>query len=221
MTLSQLSSAIINELFGGNLIPLSNRALISQEQLEDEVIAERELILREWYLKGTLTLWDMAFSVHCIPVNCDDMNQCPCKGLPGKITQHFEVPHLLQGLSNVALLFVGSTDKMVSYKVYYDIKSLKYQKYRKRPIDEPYVYVDRALNKNGMHDVWLFNAPFVKYVTITGIFRDPRQLEQFSCCDSNEYLEMGSISSEILRRILAKKISLYRTLPPPANQITS
>lgn len=221
MTINQLSSAIINEIFSGALIPLSNRALLSQEQLEDEIISERELILREWYLRGTLAIGDIILSVRCIPVQCDDMNQCPCKGLPGKITQHFEIPQLLQGLGGAALFFVGSTDKMISYKIYYDIKSLNYQKYRKRPIDEPYVYVDRSLNKNGMHDVWLFNAPFVKYVTVTGVFRDPRQLEQFSCCDSNEYLEMGSISSEILRRILAKKVSLYRTLPPPANQITA
>lgn len=149
------------------------------------------------------------------------MNQCPCKGLPGKITQHFEVPQLLQGIGGAALLFVGSTDKMISYKIYYDIKSLNYQKYRKRPIDEPYVYIDRSLNKNGMHDVWLFNAPFVKYVTVVGLFRDPRQLEQFSCCDSNEYLEMGSISSELIRRILAKKVALYRVSLPPAPQITA
>lgn len=221
MTLEQCSSAIINELFGGNLISLSNRGLISQEQIEDEVIAERELIIKEWYLRGSLSKWDMALSVTCISVDCDDMNKCPCKGLPGKVTQHFEIPQLLQGIGNVALLFVGSTDKSVSYKIYSDLKSIKYQKYRKKALNEPYVYVDRTINKNGMHDVWLFNAPFVKYVSVVGIFRDPRQLEQFSCCDSNEYLEMGSLSSEIIRRILAKKVSLYRTLPPPANQITS
>lgn len=59
----------------------------------------------------------------------------------------------------------------------------------------------------------------VKYVSVIGIFRDPRQLEDFSCCDSTEYLEMGGISSEIIRRILTKKMNLYRTLPPPTTQI--
>lgn len=47
MTLNQVASAIINDLFGGNLIPLSNRSLLSIEQMEDEVIAERILIAKE------------------------------------------------------------------------------------------------------------------------------------------------------------------------------
>ena len=47
MTINQVSSAIINDLFGGNLVPLSNRSLLSIEQMEDEVIAERILIAKE------------------------------------------------------------------------------------------------------------------------------------------------------------------------------
>lgn len=47
MTINEIASAIINDLFGGNLIPLSNRSLISMEQIEDEVVAERSLIAKE------------------------------------------------------------------------------------------------------------------------------------------------------------------------------
>lgn len=47
MTINEIASAIINDLFGGNLVPLSNRSLISMEQIEDEVVAERSLIAKE------------------------------------------------------------------------------------------------------------------------------------------------------------------------------
>lgn len=47
MTLNQTASAIINDLFGGSMIPTSNRSLLSIEQMEDEVIAERVLIAKE------------------------------------------------------------------------------------------------------------------------------------------------------------------------------
>lgn len=226
MKLNEISSVIINDLWAGTTTPLSTRSLISQEQIEDEIIAERELITKEWLLRGALSPWDLAYSINCIEVSCDDMNKCPCKSIPGKITQHFEIPQLLQGIGGSSLLFVGSTDKMVSYNIYYDINALGYQKYRKKGIratgnEEPYVYVDRSINANGMHDVWLFNAPLIKYVSVVGIFREPRQLEQFTCCDTEEFLEMGSISSEIIRRILAKKVSLYRATLPAAPQITS
>lgn len=47
MELNKLTSAIINDLWGGNLIPLSNRSLISEEQIADECIETRSSIIRE------------------------------------------------------------------------------------------------------------------------------------------------------------------------------
>lgn len=146
------------------------------------------------------------------------MNRCPCKNIPGTVTQHFEIPPVLEGLGDSAILFVGSTDKFVSYKIYYSIPSIQFNKYRRNK-QQPYVYIDKTPNKNGMYDGWLFNAPMVKYIAVTAIFRDPRQLEGFNCCESSEYLEMGGISSEIIRRLLVKKTNLYRTLPPPTSQV--
>lgn len=201
------------------MIPKSNRSLLSLEQLEDEVVEERGQILREWFMKSTLDLTDYALSINCIEVECDDMNRCPCKGLPGKVVQHFEIPPLVESIGRAALLFVGSTDRQTSYYITFNLDTLKYQKYRKNKQNRPYVYVEKFPNKNGFYDCWLFNAPMVKYVSVVGIFRDPRQLEGFNCCESTEYLEMGGISNEIIRRLLAKKTNLYRTLPPPTSQI--
>ena len=56
----------------------------------------------------------------------------------------------------------------------------------------------------------------VQYIAVIGIFKDPRQLEKYNCCNDAEYLEMGAISNEIKNRILQKKIQLYRTPAPPA-----
>ena len=50
----------------------------------------------------------------------------------------------------------------------------------------------------------------VQYLSVIGIFRDPRQLEQYNCCNEIDYLEMGAISNEIKNRIISKKINLYR-----------
>lgn len=222
MELNQIASAILNDLWGGNLIPLSNRSLISIEQIEDEIIAERALIAKEWYLKSALNKEDMALSINCIPIDCKDPSRCPCsEGISANHIQHFEIPQLMEGLGKDAIIYVGSTDRAVSYKVYFNKEAIKYQKYKRRDNNRPYVYIERTPNENGMYDGWIFNAPFVKKITVIGVFKDPRQLEGYDCCGDTNYLDMGVLSSEIIRRILAKKVNLYRTIPPAATNITS
>ena len=221
MTVSEIAAAILNDLWGGNMIPPSNRSLLSLEQLEDEVVAERMSIIKDFYFSNRLYRNDLALAVNCVEVDCDDMNKCPCKTVPGRITQHFEIPQLMDGLGKDAIVFIGSTDRAHSFKIYSSLEAAEYQQYKKTNKLKPYVFIDRTPNKNNRYDGWLFNAPFVKYISIAGIFKDPRDLEAFNCCESTQYLDMGSISHEIIRRLLAKKTQLYRTLPPPTTQITS
>lgn len=47
-------------------------------------------------------------------------------------------------------------------------------------------------------------------ISIVAVFKDPRQLEQFNCCDPSEFLELGSVSSEIKRRLTEQKLRYYR-----------
>lgn len=61
-----------------------------------------------------------------------------------------------------------------------------------------------------MYDGWVFNAPFVEYISIIAIFKDPRQLEQFNCCATTDFLEMGSVTNEIKRRLTEQKLRYYR-----------
>lgn len=222
MNVNQIASAIINDLFSGNLVSLSNRAMISQEQIEDECIEARCAIIKDWYLKNILNLGDMMVAINCVEVDCKDQNKCSCMSslANAKMAKHFEIPQLMPGLGIDALAFVGSTDRSHAFKVYYNLEAIKYQqhyqKYRKRPNNKPFVYIEKTPNENGMYDCWIFDAPFVQYIAVIGIFKDPRQLEKYNCCDDIDYLEMGAISNEIKNRILQKKIQLYRTSAPPA-----
>ena len=222
MNVNQIASAIINDLFSGNLVSLSNRAMISQEQIEDECIEARCAIIKDWYLKNMLNLGDMMVAINCVEVDCKDQNKCSCMSslANAKMAKHFEIPQLMPGLGVDALAFVGSTDRSHTFKVYYNLEAIKYQqhyqKYRKRPNNKPFVYIEKTPNENGMYDCWIFDAPFVQYIAVIGIFKDPRQLEKYNCCDDIDYLEMGAISNEIKNRILQKKIQLYRTSAPPA-----
>ena len=222
MNVNQIASAIINDLFSGNLVSLSNRAMISQEQIEDECIEARCAIIKDWYLKNMLNLGDMMVAINCVEVDCKDQNKCSCMSslANAKMAKHFEIPQLMPGLGVDALAFVGSTDRSHAFKVYYNLEAIKYQqhyqKYRKRSNNKPFVYIEKTPNENGMYDCWIFDAPFVQYIAVIGIFKDPRQLEKYNCCDDIDYLEMGAISNEIKNRILQKKIQLYRTSAPPA-----
>ena len=222
MNVNQIASAIINDLFSGNLVSLSNRAMISQEQIEDECIEARCAIIKDWYLKNMLNLGDMMVAINCVEVDCKDQNKCSCISslANAKMAKHFEIPQLMPGLGVDALAFVGSTDRSHAFKVYYNLEAIKYQqhyqKYRKRPNNKPFVYIEKTPNENGMYDCWIFDAPFIQYIAVIGIFKDPRQLEQYNCCNDIDYLEMGAISNEIKNRILQKKIQLYRTSAPPA-----
>jgi hypothetical protein len=37
-----------------------------------------------------------------------------------------------------------------------------------------------------MLDCFLFNAPMLKQVSVVGIFKDPRQLNKYTCCNTDE-----------------------------------
>ena len=54
MNVNQIAPAIINDLFSVHLVYLSNRAMISQDQIADEVIETRNTRMKDWYLKNML-----------------------------------------------------------------------------------------------------------------------------------------------------------------------
>jgi hypothetical protein len=73
-----------------------------------------------------------------------------------------------------------------------------------------------------MCDCWLFNAPFTKQLKVTAVFKDLRQLEEYTCCRDFDYLDFGIISDEVKMRVKKDKFAFYRqnlAQPYPTNTV--
>ena len=198
------------------LAGISSNPKISIEQLQDECVAEKNQIMREYLLKGVLILDEMFLSLNCIEVECDYMAKCNCELKVGAKALHFEIPPIVffNGINTIR--FVGSIDRAEKYTVYTD-EGYRFHKHRKRGGDSPYVYIDTAINSKGNIDGYIFNVPFVKYISVTALFQDPRRLLEWDCCAENSevYLDMGILSDEIIRRLTEKYIRWYRLTATP------
>lgn len=214
MTLQQIASAVYNSVVGG-LTGITSNPKISIEQLEDEVVAERNQVMREYLLKGVINLEELFLSINCIEVNCDYMSKC-CDLQIGEKALHFEIPPIIYLNGANTIKFIGSIDRNTKYNVYTD-DSYRFHKYRKRGANRPYVYIDTAINSNGNMDGYIFNVPFVKYISIVALFQDPRKVLEWDCCSENSeiYLECGILSNEIIRRLTEKYVRWFRQLASP------
>lgn len=220
MTINAISSAIYNDVMSG-LVNITSDPNISLEQLEDEVVEERQAVIKEWWYKNVLNRKDILLSINCIPVDCKDPSRC-CNFKLNTPQQHFEIPPIINDIGDAAIEFVGSVDREIQFK-FYTSTSYQYHKYKRaKNRNAPYVYIETTPNENGMYDGWIFNAPFVKFISVIAIFKDPRQLEYFDCCKTYEYLDIGPISSEVKRRLTQRKFYYYRQAypgPRPDNNI--
>lgn len=211
--IDKLVSAIRNDVVSG-LRGYHTNLSISLEQLEQDVIDERLQIIKEYTLKGILPVRDLYLSINCIPVDCKNIEKCKCKESEFQTpTAHFEIPQLLDGLQSID--YLGSVDKQLPFLYYTSPASFRYHKYKKRGKNKPYVWIDTTPNENGMYDCFVFNAPLLSQVSITAIFKDPRQLEKYDCCMTQEDDNMSFINNEIKRRLTEKKIRFYRQLAAP------
>ena len=221
MTVEEISSAIYNDVFSG-LSGTNSNPVIDMDQLEDEVVAERERIILEWWKKGILLKGDLLTAINCVNVDCKDPTKCCTSVAPSEL--HFEIPKLVTSLGEDAIYWVGSADRKQQYKVYLSPVQVKYHKYKKRKKNQPYVYIECTPNENGMYDGWIYNLPFVKTIAVIGVFKDPRQLEKLGCdgnCD-NKGGDFGSLSMEVKDRITKNKLYFYRQAyqsPLPNNQV--
>ena len=73
-----------------------------------------------------------------------------------------------------------------------------------------------------MYDAWIFNAPMMKKISVIAIFKDPRQLESYSCCLGIDLDNFTFLAAEIKKRLTEKKLRYYRSFPQqiqPNNQV--
>lgn len=218
MIFKKLASAIYNDIVSG-LRGYHTNSSISLEQLEDDIVDERLQIIKEYSLKGILPIKDLLLSINCINVDCKDLENCKCDpNYQGTITAHFQIPQILNDYDQQSVYYIGTTDKQQPFLVYTSPLQWKYHKYRKRGLNKPYVWIDTTPNENGMNDCYIFNAPLIKQVSVIAVFKDPRQLEAYGCCDYINDDNMSFINNEIKRRLTEKKVRYYRQLAAPILQ---
>lgn len=208
----RMASAIQNDVYAG-LKGYHQNLSMSIEQLEDEIVQERLTLIKEYALKGVLPKKDLLLSLNCIAVDCKDIEKCsPCSEyIDGTPTAHFEIPQIITDFDNLGIEFIGPPDRSMKYTVYTSLIAASKHKYRKRRADRPYVYIDVTPNEHNMYDVFIFNAPFISKVSVVGVFKDLRQVEESGCC-----LDLANnftfLDSTVQQRLTEKKIRYYRQL---------
>lgn len=207
---SKLASAIFNNVVNG-LKGYHQTMNLSIEQIQDAIVTERLLIIKEYSLKGIIPKSDLLMSLNCVPIDCESLDRCRCT--PGnceKVQAHFQIPQIALDYGMESIEFIGSTDRMTQFLVYTNPNLIKYNKYRKRGTRKPYVYIDITPNENGMNDGFIFNAPMLKQLSIVFIPKDPRQLQYFGCCPTDEIDNFSFINTEIEKRLTEKYIRWYK-----------
>ena len=149
MDINAIASAIYNDVMSG-LAHITSDPNMSLEQLEDEVVEERQAVIKEWWYKGVISHKDLLLAINCIPVDCADPAKC-CGFKLAKPTHHFEIPQLIADLGKEAIEFVGSVDREIQFTVYTST-AYRYHKYKRNNKNAPYVYIETTPNENGMYD---------------------------------------------------------------------
>ena len=214
--IQKLASAIYNDIVSG-LRGYHTNFSLSMEQLEDDIIDTRLQILKEYSLKGILPVKDLYVSINCIPIDCKDLERCRCKDVDecfSTPTAHFEIPQIVNDYGALSIDYIGSADRQLPFIYYTSLFNYRNHKYRKRGKNKPYVWIDTTPNENGMYDCFIFNAPLLNTVSISAIFKDLRQLGNYSCCVDLQDDNMTFINNEIKKRVTEKKLRYYRSFAP-------
>ena len=227
-SIERLADAVFNDVVSG-LRGYHQNMSMSKEQLQEEIVQMRLSVIKEYMLKGILPIDDLVAAINCIPVDCESLDKCKCGGRVCSIpTAHFQIPQVLldYGLGN-SIKYLGSSDREHPFLIYtQNIDKIKtFQKYRKRGKTRPWVYIDTTPNDEGLLDCYIFEAPLIKQVSITAIFKDPRQLEEFQCnCNSDTNPQdrvtqmdtnLNFLDIIIKDRLTQQKLKYYRQYAAP------
>lgn len=213
MYIEKLASQIINDILSG-LRGYHNNISINREQVEDEIVAYRLSILKDYFLKGIYPIKDLLMAINCIEVDCNSLERCSCADNI-KNVKHFQIPQLVTQYGKQAIDYLGSIDRQNKFKIITSLTELQNLKYRRRQSNKPYVWIDFAPNSNGMLDCFIFNAPFVKQISIVAVFKDPRQLKQYQCCSENMDDNVSFIDQIVKDKLTKDKVTYYRQLQAP------
>ena len=207
MYIEKLASQIRNDVVSGLRGYHQNQSL-NMDQLEDEVVACRLDILHQHFLKGVSPIKDLLIAINCVDVDCKSLERCSC----GKYNEddtlvaHFEIPQLVSYYGKQAIDYIGSVDRQNKFQVITSLTELENRKYKRRNVNKPYVWIDYSPNENGMLDCFIFNAPFLEQVSVVGVFKDPRQLRKYRCCNTDE-LNGPDVNSSFVDQLIKDKLT--------------
>lgn len=217
MYIEKLASAIKNDVVSG-LRGYHQNLSMNLDQLQDEIVACRLEIIHQYFLKGIFPIKDLVIAINCIDVDCKSLERCSCRGFnpDDTLIAHFEIPQLISYFGKNAIEYIGSTDRRQKFSIVTSLTELETRQYKKRAGRKPYVWIDYAPNENGMLDCYLFNAPFLDQISIVGVFKDPRQLIRYRCCNTEDLngpdVNPSFIDQLIKDKLTKEKIQYYRQL---------
>lgn len=218
MYIEKLASQIRNDVVSG-LRGYHTNLSLNIDQLQDEIVACRLSILNELYTKGIIPLKDLLMAINCVEVDCESLERCSCDRRGDTVTAHFQIPQVVTTYGKQAIDYIGSIDRQNKFKVITSLSEFQNRQYRRVQSHKPYVWIDFAPNSEGMLDCFLFNAPFVKQVSVVAVFKDPRQLSRYSCCNTDELngpdVNNSFIDQLIKDKLTKEKLYYYRQAAAP------
>lgn len=236
MHIEKLTSAIINDVVSGLKGYHQNLAL-SKRQVEEEVVAMRLALIKKYIIEGMLNINDILIAIDCINVDCESLDRCKCDSDCGEKVAHFQIPQIIWDLGDLAINYIGSTDRTYQFTVVSSLIEFNTRKYRKRGTKKPYVWIDTTPNTNGLLDCFVFNAPFLQKVSVVAAFKDPRQVDYIENCCVKDFdspviindIEKNSKTADILsfidieikNTLVEEKLKYYRqtaAVTEPNNQ---
>ena len=132
MYIDKLASQIKNDILSG-LGGYHHNLGLNIEQLKDECVNTRLLIIKEQYLKGILPVKDLLIAINCVDVDCESLERCKCKASVGDtLVAHFQIPQLIHDFGKQAIEYIGSTDRMNPFQIVTSLTELETRQYRKR-----------------------------------------------------------------------------------------
>ena len=220
MYIEKLASQIRNDVVSG-LRGYHQNLSMNIDQLQDEIVACRLSIINELHSKGIAPIDDLLIAINCVDVDCESLERCSCgkKSDGDTITAHFQIPQLVTTYGTQAIKYLGATDRQNKFTIVTSLSELQTIKYRRRGLTKPYVWIDLAPNAEGMLDCFLFNAPFVRQVSIVAVFKDPRQLNKYKCCNLDDLngpdVNNSFIDQLIKDKLTKEKLYYYRQAAAP------
>lgn len=119
-------------------------------------------------------------TIDCIPLEKTDLSECPCVPADGCVFMRtkLRIPKPLDRLKSVT-----STDGQITY-TYVEWERLKHKLTSRFEGERSSAYYTLKTRQDGTH-LYLYNDTHKKYITVTGVFENPLEVQFFTDCEGN------------------------------------